>query len=226
MYVELLNYSYNGAKTIELAARSTRDKFHESKNNEIDYDYIKKIVKSGHLSILEHYNMSFRIEGVSRALTHQFVRHRIGVAYTQESQRYVDVASGNKDWYIIPPKIKDNEKTLKIYNETIKRNIECYKTLLSQGIPSEDARFLLPNATKSSLVFTANVRSLFHFFDYRICYRAQWEIREMALQIYELCLKQDAKIFQLWNPRCKNCPERCDKAILPKIKKLKESFKS
>lgn len=226
MHVELINFSDTGAKTIELAAKSTRDKYHESEGKPVDYEYIKKIVKSGHLSILEHYSLSFRIEGVSRALTHQFVRHRIGVAYTQESQRYVDIVNRKKDWYVIPPTIRDNKKSLEIYHETINKTIKYYETLISQGIPAEDARFLLPNATKTSLVFSANIRSLFHFFDFRICSRAQWEIRDLALKIYELCLNHEPKIFQLWEPRCKNCPEKCDKIIITIIKILKDKYGS
>lgn len=146
--------------------------------------FIQERIKEGHLSPVEHVTRSFLIENVSRALTHQLVRHRLA-SYTQASQRYIGT-SGDV-MFLVPNTVNNHENpdVRKSYIECLQKTIDTYKFLQEQGVPNEDARFLLPNATPSNIVVTKNLRSWLHFFSERSCNRAQWEIRAMAREIYK-----------------------------------------
>jgi thymidylate synthase (FAD) len=115
-----------------------------------------------HLSPFEHVSFTFSADGVSRALSHQLVRHRIA-SYSQESQRYVNYLKLEQIPNIIPPSISKNEDTLNIYKTAMDVTLNAYKDLLKLGIPPEDARYIFPNAIETKLVFTLNARSLFNF---------------------------------------------------------------
>ena len=161
--------------------------------------FIKKLTDIGHQSPLEHCSFTFGIEGVSRSLSHQLVRHRIA-SYSQKSQRYVS-EDGFK--YIIPPEIEANEDTLKIFVEAMENDERAYNLLVDKlknryidrlmdeksatKKAIEDARFVLPNACETKLIMTMNIRSLLHFFEERCCDRAQWEIRNMANEMLGIC---------------------------------------
>jgi thymidylate synthase (FAD) len=134
---------------------------------------IRKVKSAGHHSILEHVSCSFGIEGISRSCTHQLVRHRIA-SYSQQSQRYVRM--DDPEW-VVPDSIRDEPGNLMLFSEAVSKAAEIYNELVSRGVAEEDARFVLPNACKTNIVVTMNLRELMHASGLRLCYNAQWEIR-------------------------------------------------
>ena len=153
--------------------------------------FIKKLTDLGHQSPLEHCTFTFGIEGVSRALSHQLVRHRIA-SYSQKSQRYVKEGQFE---YITPPKIIENKADKNVYENFMKYAQETYDYFIRNGIPAEDARFVLPNACETKIIVTMNIRSLLHFFEERCCSRAQWEIRHMAYAMLRICKEIAPNLF-------------------------------
>lgn len=147
----------------------------------------EKVMKWGHWSVLEHCSMTVKISEISRACTHQLVRHRIGVTFTQESQRYFDPLV-NPYWYVIPPRISKDEELKQEYINAREKEAEEYRYYREKGIPKEDARFCLPNACKTTITWTFNMSSLIWFFEKRLKKDAQWEIRELAQKLYDLVL--------------------------------------
>lgn len=133
--------------------------------------------KSGHMSVFEHASLTWKIEGISRACSHQLVRHRLA-SYTQVSQRYtrIPAKSGDDSWYVTPPSLKGDEA----YARAMSHCADSYLGMLGCGIRPEDARFILPEATKTDLVVTMNLREFIHFYGLRSDEHAQWEIRELA----------------------------------------------
>ena len=176
-------------------------------------DLVAKILESGHTSPVEHVTFTFAIEGVSRALTHQLVRHRIA-SYSQQSQRYVDGSQCN---YILPPAIARNAKAKARFERFMEEVGETYRELKSlleedgRGAKSnEDARFVLPQAAETRIVVTMNCRSLLNFFAHRCCTRAQWEIRKVAQGMLELCREVLPQVFEKAGAPCEKlgyCPE-------------------
>ncbi len=181
--------------------------------------FIERVVKMGHWSVIEHAVFSFYIEGVSRAMTHQLVRHRLA-SYSQRSQRYVT----HDDFdYIVPPRL--NGKTVDIdghdvdavayYNETMAMIAQRYAKIndalgRSGQDSNEDARYVLPNACETKIIVTMNARELLHFFSERLCLRAQWEIRDVAEQMLKLVYDVCPAIFKYAGPKCvrsRSCPE-------------------
>lgn len=150
------------------------------------------IMQSGHFSTLEHASFTFAIEGVSRALTHQLVRHRVA-SFNQQSQRYVKFKDTIET--IKPQSVAENEEANAIFDEAIAQVTESYKKLLELDIPAEDARFLLPNAAETKIVVTMNARELRHFFELRCCNRAQWEIRDLAWEMLRLVQPIAPRLF-------------------------------
>lgn len=176
--------------------------------------FIRKILRSGHESPLEHVSFTFSVEGVSRALTHQLVRHRLA-SYSQQSQRYVKAENFD---FIVPPSIaKDSEANEEFLN--ILQNIQAsYDKLLGilkkNSIEGEkanqDARFVLPQAAETKIVITMNARELKHFFALRCCVRAQWEIRALADRMLNICIAELPDIFKEMGAKCETlgyCPE-------------------
>lgn len=148
----------------------------EDPENDKALKLLQGIVKAGHGSVLEHCCFTFSIEGISRACSHQLVRHRIA-SYSQQSQRYV---KGDKFGYVIPPEIEKSGGLKKAFEDHMKNTMVLYNALVLSGIKKEDARYLLPNATTTNIVVTMNARELLHFIELRTSPRAQWEIRELA----------------------------------------------
>lgn len=185
---------------------------------------IRKCRNSGHLSVFEHASFTFRIEGVSRALSHQLVRHRLA-SYSQKSQRYV---SENSFGYVTPESIRKNKDALASYIMIMNDTKYKYKMLINAGIPKEDARYILPNACTTQLIMTMNARELLHFFQLRCCNRAQWEIRELANKMLELCKKVAPVLFEEAGAPCEHgeCPEAesCGK-YLKKYEPLVQLFR-
>ena len=165
---------------------------------------IAKIVGMGHLSVIEHATFTFSAEGVSRALTHQLVRHRIA-SYSQQSQRYVPM---DRAEYIVPPSIAADKDARKKYDELMAKIWASYSEL-SKIVPKEDARYVLPNACNTNITITMNARELWHFFSLRCCRRAQWEIRKMAWLMLKEARKASPILFDEAGPGCVRgpCPE-------------------
>lgn len=160
--------------------------------------FIKKLTELGHQSPLEHCTFTFGIEGVSRALSHQLVRHRIA-SYSQKSQRYVKEGQFE---YIVPPTITENELCVNAFKDFMKNAQWTYDFLIDNGVPAEDARFVLPNACETKLIMTMNIRSLLNFFDERCCNRAQWEIRLMADMMLDFCKEIAPNVFAKAGASC------------------------
>lgn len=133
----------------------------------------------GHMSVFEHVSVTWKISGISRACSHQLVRHRLA-SFCQQSQRYVKVGTDSFDWYVIPPSIKDDDAMRDEYDNAMWQCAKYYQSLLDNGVKPEDARFALPEATKTEIVATMNLREFASFYAARTDKAAQWEIRELA----------------------------------------------
>lgn len=191
--------------------------------------FLNLLMDMGHASPIEHVSFSFGIEGVSRSLTHQLVRHRVA-SYSQKSQRYV---MEGQFGYIVPPEIEKNKKALEIFiqameddqrvydqlvevlmEEHLAKNMERYHNqkkarAMAEKSAIEDARYVLPNACETKIIATMNARELIHFFHHRCCNRAQWEIRELATQMLLQAREVAPTLFKNAGPNCVNgpCPE-------------------
>jgi thymidylate synthase (FAD) len=138
---------------------------------------ISNVIESGHGSTIEHIVFTFALSGVSRTLSHQLVRHRAGVAFDQQSQRYVKYKGAAT---MLPATIAEGDPELRgRYEEHVDGALGLYGELLGSGVPGEDARFVFPNATRTNLVMTTNLRALIHMSGLRLCTMAQWEIRRL-----------------------------------------------
>ncbi len=178
----------------------------ESMSDNAVHKVLKTIIDSGHHSALEHASYTFAVEGVSRAMTHQLVRHRMA-SYNQQSQRYVSFAEAPE--FIVPPAVAADPEAAQRFAEAVDAAFAAYRGLLDAGVEPEDARYLLPNATETKIVVTMNVRELLHFFELRGCNRAQWEIRELAHRMLELVEDTAPYIFMDAGAACRRgpCPE-------------------
>ena len=211
MNVTLLHHTPDPERAIATAARLCyapvgAAELMETMSKERQRSVLSTIMKSGHFSTLEHASYTFAIDGVSRALTHQLVRHRLA-SFNQQSQRYVKFKDGVS--VVTPHTVEENPEAQAIFDEAVAAAEEAYQKLLSLDIPAEDARYLLPNACESKIVVTMNVRELLHFFSLRCCNRAQWEIRELAYQMLELARPTAPFIFADAGAPCVHsaCPE-------------------
>jgi thymidylate synthase (FAD) len=168
---------------------------------------VRTCYKAGHMSVFEHASATFRVSGISRACSHQLVRHRVGVSFSQQSQRYckVDV---DGDWFVMPPSFDAGEDDPTLTMERDEYFYMCmygaarnYQDALKAGIKPEDARYLLPEATKTEIVVSMNVRELFHFLDLRESKAAQWEIRELARAMVDALSAYDGQWLEVMNLR-------------------------
>jgi len=141
--------------------------------------FLQARIREGHESLIEHASVTFDISGISRACSHQLVRHRIA-SYSQESQRYVDMSNPE---FVVPPSVDRDPEAQAIWDEFIAQVADTYHRLRELGVRKEDARFVLPNATATRIIVTMNFRSLRHLFSVRCDKAAQWEIRELALEM-------------------------------------------
>lgn len=197
MKVELIAYTKgvegeNPEKIIEVSAR-TSYKSYNRMGEDTEKKLIRHIIKLGHLSVLEHASATFRIKDISRACTHQLVRHRLS-SFTQESQRYVNEKGFS---YVIPDDIMKNEKTHELFKKTMDELSKVYEELLSHGIKKEDARFVLPNAITSEIVMSANFREWLHIISLRVSKEAQWEIRELSILFWKELYKIAPTVFSI-----------------------------
>lgn len=212
MKVTLLNYSNSPDQTVAKAARlcysadKGTDLINKMESQESVSALVQRLFSVGHLSPFEHVSFTFLIEGISRACSHQLVRHRIA-SYSQKSQRYV---SESKFEFVTPASIKNKEEAVKVYDEAMDEIQSVYNKLISLGVPKEDARFVLPNACETQIIVTMNARALINFFEHRCCVRAQSEIREMANLMLKKVKKVAPNIFEKAGASCETlgyCPE-------------------
>lgn len=172
---------------------------------------VEGLISKCHLSPLEHAVFTFEIRNISRACSHQLVRHRIA-SYTQQSQRYVDQSDAH---VVVPRSIEKNEYLSEVYEEMMDRSVACYNKLIEMGVKKEDARYVLPEATRTHIIVTMNARELLHFFSCRCCMRAQQEIRMVANAMLLLCDEAAPAVFKNAGSPCvrgeckegdKSCP--------------------
>lgn len=229
LHVELLAYTPRPEVQVARAARlcyygSDIEHLKEAMTPKKSAELVRKLVSMGHFSPIEHVSFTFGIEGVSRALTHQLVRHRIG-SFSQQSQRYVD---GGKFGYVIPPSIEAKPEMKEKFTAFMQQCEDFYQELADAGIEKEDARFVLPNACDTKIIVTMNVRSLYNFFQHRCCNRAQWEIRALAWKMLHLCKDIAPILFENAGPDCwtkHRCEEGAMSCKCPFTQKLFEGDK-
>jgi thymidylate synthase (FAD) len=210
MDVRLLFHTPDPERAVAVAARLCyapvgAAELMEEMSDEAVRRVLKTILESGHLSTLEHASYTFAIDGVSRAMTHQLVRHRLA-SYNQQSQRYVSYAE--EPQFIVPPDVVADPVALERFNAATAAAFDAYRAMIDAGVAAEDARYLLPNAMETKIVVTMNARELLHFFELRCCKRAQWEIREVALEMLELAVPMAPYIFMDAGASCRRGPCR------------------
>ncbi len=234
MKVTLITHTPNPEHVLASAARlcySAADiaKVMENLTPEKTAEFVNKLAALGHESPMEHVSFTFGIEGVSRSLLAQLTRHRIA-SYSVQSQRYVREKMFE---YVLPPEIDAEPEAKRIYLQAMQEDQEHYEALtailktkhkaamIAQGMSEkaadsaaekkaiEDARFVLPNAATTKIMMTMNARSLMNFFHHRCCNRAQWEIRDMAAQMFRICYRVAPNLFKNAGPACVagHCPE-------------------
>lgn len=161
---------------------------------------ISSVIESGHGSTIEHVVFTFGISGVSRTLSHQLVRHRAGVAFDQQSQRYVKFKGQAT---MMPTSIAEGDPGLRArYEEQVAGSLELYGDMLGAGLPGEDARFVFPNAARTNLVMTTNLRALIHMSGLRLCTMAQWEIRRLFQLIRHEIFQVSPFLGSFLAPKC------------------------
>jgi len=178
--------------------------FRRALDGEIDQQKMQKlingVIESGHGSTIEHVVFTFGISGVSRTLSHQLVRHRAGVAFDQQSQRYVKFKGAAT---MLPATIEDGDPGLRErYEDQVEGALELYGEMLGAGVPGEDARFVFPNATRTNLVMTTNLRALIHMSGLRLCTMAQWEIRRLFQLIRHEVFQVSPFLGSFLAPKC------------------------
>jgi len=231
MRVKLLRYTVDpellcGAAALTSSKSGRPSEIFEGMDLERARQIIKRVTGYGHMSVIEHASFTFSIEDVSRAMTHQLVRHRLA-SYTQQSQRYVKYDTLKS--YVTPPTIANNPDAQKIFEEALEHVSNAYNKLLEMGIPKEDARYILPNAAKTNIVVTMNARELRHFFNLRCCARSQWELREVATEMLRQVKKVAPSLFENAGPTCVElgyCPEGKMKPPECNIEEIKRQFKN
>lgn len=190
--VKLISYTRKPVDTIEEAASTCYD------SSPTGGKIMNHCYKSGHHSVLEFADFTFKISGVSRALTHQLVRHRLA-SYAQRSQRYCKETGFE---FVTPSSIENNPQAIAIYRRTMEYLTNSYAELLKLQIPGEDARMVLPNACCSEICVKMNLRNLIHFCNERLCSCAQWEIQRMAKQMVKEVLKVAPELKEFLVPKC------------------------
>jgi thymidylate synthase (FAD) len=228
MMVSLLQYTPDPESSVALAARlcyssASIDELKEKISRSDIRNFLEKIMSLGHQSVLEHASFTFGIDGLSRVTSHQLVRHRIA-SFSQQSQRYV--SHEERFAAVIPPTIAASPEFLARFEEELASMHKAYADMVAAGIPAEDARYILPNATETKIIVTMNARELLHFFRLRCCERAQWEIRAMAVEMLRLVKEAAPIIFRDAGPGCLTgpCPE--GNMTCGRTKEIREFFHS
>lgn len=203
--VKLISKPENLLKTIYTACRtcysadSPINIYNSTDDEEKMLKLINRVISSGHYSTIEHIQVSFAISNVSRACTHQLVRHR-HMSFSQKSQRYVK-EKGQFD-YIIPPTIEREPELKSKFVDFMDEISKKYLEFTEAGIPAEDARFVLPNAAASSIVASLNLREMIHLANLRLCTRAQYEIRMMTKAMCDALTAEEPWLKDYLVPKC------------------------
>jgi len=231
MKVKLLAYTPEPEKVIATAARicysnkADIDTIAEDFTEEEISSFIRQLISTGHKSVLEHSSFTFGIEGISRATSHELVRHRIGIAISQRSQRY---CSEGECEFVYPMGYQTSEQAEEIFEASLANSKQDYKDLISEDVPKEIARYVLPNATMTRMIVTMNARELLHFFALRSCSRALPEMRMLASLMIAEVKRVAPVLFEKAGPSCVQlgyCPEGkrcCGRA--PTLDMLKEAY--
>lgn len=257
MKVKLIAHTPEPEKIVATAAKlcyssSDVDSLMDGLTEDKIESFVDMLASIGHESPMEHVSFTFAIEGISRACSHQLVRHRIA-SYSQKSQRYVNE---NGFDFITPPAIEQCEEAKAEFDKQMAQIVESYdkisealtemhyKAFLAEGNDeksarskarkkaNEDARFVLPNACETKIVVTMNVRTLFNFFKHRCCNRAQWEIKAVADEMLKICCEKAPNLFKKAGPSCVmtgRCPEgkmSCGKMpeVIAQYKQMKAEY--
>ena len=151
------------------------------------------LMKSRHLSTLEHCSATFAVSDVSRTLLAQYSRHRIGVSLSVQSQRYVSARSERVGHFpLVLPKGLKNEEAKARFEQAMDDAQKAYDDLVALGVPMEDARFVLPGAASTNFVTTVNLRSMIDLYEKRVLVKgAQWEVRELIQRMAELLVEAE-----------------------------------
>ena len=203
--VNLISKPENMIKTIYTACRTCYSAdipiniYNSTDDEEKMLKLIERVISSGHYSTIEHIQVTFAISNVSRACTHQLVRHR-HMSFSQKSQRYVK-EKGQFD-FIIPPTIERNSELKEKFLDFMGQISKLYCEFTEAGIPAEDARAVLPNAAASSIVASLNLREMIHLANLRLCTRAQYEIRTMIKMMCEALVAEEPWLKPYLVPKC------------------------
>lgn len=187
---------------------------------------MKSCYNSGHHAVLEFCDFTFHVEGVSRALTHQLVRHRLA-SYAQRSQRY---CGENGFEYITPSTITGIPEAEEKYHQMMQTIDDLYTDLQDYGLPNEDCRYILPNACTTCIEVKMNFRTLIHFMNERLCTRAQWEIRLLARAMKKCVEEQYPELAKYLVPKCEVhdgiyfCTEHSTCGRHPKLKSIYDDY--
>jgi thymidylate synthase (FAD) len=206
MKVDLLSITPDAEVLIERAGRTcymSQDRMTADSTER----FLRMLVSRGHTSVLEHASATFRVSGISRAATHQIVRHRL-CSFSQRSQRYVPETAPS---FVVPPSIQSNPERRAIFDQIVKGSERAYGDLINVGVPREDARFVMPNAVASDIVMSANFREIRHIILIRGSKHAQWEVRELAVKMLGIMKDKAPNVFFDLVVTADNCVER----ILP-----------
>ena len=203
MNVKLISHTPEAERKVAMAARLCYSpigaaELEEKLSDAQVQSLVKRILSMGHYSTLEHVSFTFAVEGISRVLTHQLVRHRIA-SYSQQSQRYVKEHDFE---YIVPPSVAAHPVARARFEGLMEEIRTVYAELTALGVHQEDARYCLANATETKILVTMNARALLHFFELRCCARAQWEIRRMAEMMLAEVQSVAPVLFAKAGPTC------------------------
>lgn len=197
------------------------------------WNLVKKVLDSGHQSVAEHVYFTFAIEGISRACSHQLVRHRAGIVFSQQSQRYVEIKESKEeligilDRYFGPEMKLVCDKYFVEFKDMIPADLIktlCqYRDLVDGGCKAEDARNILPNATKTNITMSLNYRELIHISNLRLCSRSQKEIRDLFTLIKKEVEKIEPRLAEYLVPTCEKlgiCSEHNSCGRKPKLEEI------
>ncbi|MGE4334607.1 MAG: FAD-dependent thymidylate synthase [Pigmentiphaga sp.] len=211
MQVSILTHTPDMLRVIWTAARTCYSPFSPQELWESESDreemlsLVRRIFKSGHLSVVEHCTITYAVSGVSRTLLAQYSRHRIGVSLSVQSQRHVSAASrrhGGIFPFVVPASIRDHPEAFREYREQLAAIQRSYEGLLELGINKEDARFLLPGGAATNFVTTVNLRSLWDIYQKRVVTPgAQWEIRDMVRTMAQLIIEREPWLAEFFPTR-------------------------
>lgn len=200
-----------------------RDKVRDSDPEKV----VERVTASGHTSVLEHATYTFAIDGISRVTSHQLVRHRLA-SYSQQSQRYTGISAD----IVYPPTVLEAGEGSHALLDALTTMELAWRNaadlMVKAGVPAEDIRYFYPQGTETALIVTMNLRELSHFCGLRMCNRAQWEIRELAVKMAEAVIRQDPRlgIEKFLVPQCDRlgyCPESRGCGMKPTLVKLTET---